>query len=155
MKNIDAIIRFCAEECERQRSGELSVYHMWQAYQYATLHDGEWKGGAELHLFIRMLGEMVEPKVNECGFRRQQVIIRGANRQPPDHSVVWGAVSRLCEHTDTISPAEFYKAFEEIHPFTDGNGRVGAILFNYMSGTLEQPVFPPNFWHKEKWDQEG
>jgi hypothetical protein len=39
-----------------------------------------------------------------------------------------------------------YKAFEEIHPFWDGNGRTGKIIFNWLNDTLRKPTWPINFW---------
>lgn len=39
----------------------------------------------------------------------------------------------------------FVKHFLYIHPFEDGNGRVGWILFNWLGGTLSSPVALPDF----------
>jgi fido (protein-threonine AMPylation protein) len=41
---------------------------------------------------------------------------------------------------------QFYYEYENIHPFRDGNGRTGKILYNYLLGTLDNPKMPPNFW---------
>jgi fido (protein-threonine AMPylation protein) len=45
-----------------------------------------------------------------------------------------------------MTPDEAYLEFEEIHPFVDGNGRAGKIIFNWLADSLGDPKMPPNFW---------
>ena len=42
--------------------------------------------------------------------------------------------------------AEWFRQFEEVHPFRDGNGRTGQVLYNLLCGTLDKPDFAPDFW---------
>ena len=71
IKQLD-IVRFCAEECDRQRSGELSVGWMIQAWMHAIMTDTYlW---LELG-FVKELGRLVEPEENKNGFRRHGVAI--------------------------------------------------------------------------------
>jgi fido (protein-threonine AMPylation protein) len=47
---------------------------------------------------------------------------------------------------DVKSAKEWVKEFEEIHPFIDGNGRVGCILFNWIMGKLGDPLPLPKLF---------
>jgi Fic family protein len=81
-------------------------------------------------------------------FRKIQVFIRGAKQSPPSAEVV---PKRIGEWLDWIKRKESEYApvtlaalshhlFEMIHPFTDGNGRVGRLILNFM---LVRAGYPP------------
>lgn len=135
------IIGFCAKECELQGSGEMSVAWMVDAWSYAsdvsdrvpTIED------------ILELGALVEPHKNVAGFRRVGVRVGWDVKMPPAH--VWGAMVSLIENMPRLSAKEFFFEYENVHPFVDGNGRTGAVIFNWLRGSLNEPVWPPNFWN--------
>jgi hypothetical protein len=45
-------------------------------------------------------------------------------------------IDQLVKNQKDMKPIEFYWEFERIHPFFDGNGRVGAILYNMSHNTF-------------------
>ena len=138
-------IKWAAEECERQRSGELSV--AWMCYALGWMRDYDRSGVTDHDMqgIVGMLGSQVEPIVNRDGFRRVEVRVGWVNMPPA--SQVHRLVNNLCDEGSYLTPAEWFREFEEIHPFRDGNGRTGAILFNWMNGTLDDPVTAPDFWN--------
>ncbi len=81
-------------------------------------------------------------------FRRGAVSIRGARLTPPPASqvptlmaewVAWLAEPGL-EYEPIVRAAIAHHGFEAVHPFEDGNGRVGRLLLNLM---LMRDGYPP------------
>ena len=136
------VIAFCAEECTRQQSGELSVGWMLNAYNYASkvLQFEE----EITQSFPLSLARMIEPFKNAYGYRIVPVSIRGNLKD--NQELITRQMEMLLSAQTNLTPEEFYKEFEEIHPFVDGNGRVGVILYNYLNKTMNIPSFAPDYW---------
>lgn len=73
-------------------------------------------------------------------FRKSDIQIHGAKVRPPEFEVeeyVRAALTVMREALDTLpilpALARAHVLFESIHPFHDGNGRVGRILLNYLA----------------------
>lgn len=166
-----SIISFCARECELQQSGERSVARMVQAWIYAQKNCIQTIRGGLLPSTIRFptvddvlqLGALVEPFKNANGFR--QVGVRVGWDVKPDWQDVPRQMVNLMEAVyqigtkisvgegisrDAFTPAEFCREYLEIHPWVDGNGRSSAILYNWLSGTLNNPDWHGNWWNDSR-----
>jgi hypothetical protein len=133
-------MKFCQDECDRQHVGAEAVMWMAHALSYAKLLFAN--GEAVEVGDILAIARRVDPIQNDSGFRKIPVVFASGGSGAP-WSTIPDALARLVEHVDPRKdPLEFYTAFEKIHPFKDGNGRVGAILYNL--GDLDNPVIPPD-----------
>lgn len=161
------VIEYCAEQYKRQHSGEMSVYDMVNAWEYATKIFRSVPNHLDTSL-IQVIGKLVEPDDNRNGFRTIPMGVTDGMGGWIEKAN-WEQVPRLLEHLlasyyagymtpvrsedenqdsyahplSVTAEDEFYFNFEEIHPFVDGNGRTGKILYNYLLGTLDNPVMPP------------
>lgn len=135
-----AVIQWAAEECKRQRSGELSVSWMLQAWNHAMRAD---RLGFITENDILHMAKFIEPEVNAKGWRTVDVRV-GYDAKGP-----WEEVPRqMVLYLDALAglgPEEAYRNFEEIHPLRDGNGRVGSLIFNWLRGSLADPIHPPDW----------
>ncbi|MBI4116534.1 Fic family protein [Candidatus Pacearchaeota archaeon] len=81
-------------------------------------------------------------------YRTLQVYIRGVDWLPPKPEEVpkemGSLLSWYAKNKKNINPlvlsAYFHSAFETIHPFVDGNGRVGRLLMNFILHRNKLPM---------------
>src|SRR5260221_12883042 len=160
-----AVIQYCAEECKRQHSGEMSVYDMLVAWNFAQEFIQPLDTGEVPVLtpnFIEHIGKLVEPIDNKKGFRTIPIGVWDDNiwhekapwdRVPAQLSLLLESYYEgLLVPDKTFGPHpfaksaedQFYYEYEMIHPFKDGNGRSGVILFNYLLSALDAPIMSPN-----------
>lgn len=137
------VIDYVREEVERQGhdtevlDGIERVSWMLNGWEYALHACHRNIEGAD----IVAIGKLIERRKNASGLRT--VGVRVGSRICPNPNEVPRLLDRLMEIEPSMKPLEFYKEFEEIHPFVDGNGRTGKILLNWKNGTLLKPIFPP------------
>ena len=155
-----AIVNYCAEEVRRQGDTPLHVAYMVQAWEH-TWTQTVLKAKPLSVGLIEEIGAIVAPEHNSGGFRRYGVRVGASIKMPYEN--VPRAMVNLCEAwvegridgfvhpiAGAVGPAEhlYYEFEDAIHPFGDGNGRVGKIIYNSIQGTLDDPLWPPMFWER-------
>lgn len=85
----------------------------------------------ELLSIVKELAAITDPRVNDLGYRFVPAIIYSGKRQPIDWRFIVRAMDAWAEAVvnKRLSPTEAYREFEHIHPFIDGNGRVGHLVW--------------------------
>lgn len=112
-----------------------------------------------LNLHELVVKDTLKPELeNQVGkYRTLQVYVRGARWIPPKPQEVPKEMSSLLswykKNKNKLHPliiaAYFHSAFETIHPFVDGNGRVGRLLMNFILHKNNLPMI--NIPNNEKY----
>jgi hypothetical protein len=156
---MNIVLEYVTEEVERQGFDLTTTNGLWRVvwmldawYTAQKLYAAEvnWIAGRRPILELKdviLLGKLVEPVKNANGIRIVQVTV--GDHIPPLPSEIPSKLQRWLEMQLQMTSLEAYKEFEIIHPFVDGNGRVGKIILNWLLNSLRDPIFPPNdLWGK-------
>lgn len=137
---------------DRASSAGLRIAHNIEAMRTAI----ERLGGAWTHQDIQQVHRTLLPELRNIGYRRQPVYLGGsspltARFVPPPHDEVSGYMDDLLSYVNTGGDSPLVAAllthaqFETVHPFPDGNGRVGRALFHgllHRAGVVTGGVLP-------------
>jgi len=148
-RDIEAIVIHCLREGLRQHVGVAQIGSLLHGYDYALENATRLPTEGD---FLHLAG-IIEPS-NGGRYRQTPVTFAngGSSCAPGQIAQTMG---RLFGFLDAETDAEeFTKAVLQVHPFSDGNGRTGFILRNWLNGTLVTPE-PLPYYFGEKEQERG
>ena len=92
-------------------------------------------------------------------FRDVRVYVRGAGFTPPNpedvekefkRMMLWYRSNKKKYHAVVVA-AYFHHVFESVHPFRDGNGRIGRLLLNFILRKNGLPIINIKYKNREKY----
>jgi hypothetical protein len=143
MTMTEQVRQWCYAECERQHATTpADIAGMESAWSYAVEI-----AGRDLLININDLAtmaELIDQAANPGGrFRTGPAVFMDGGTASPAYDIE----RKLNELLSVVDmPAWFiYRELMYVHPFRDGNGRVGALVYNILNGTINKPVVPPPY----------
>jgi len=150
------------DEADQQQRDAMAARGYWQAYQAVRNSLEKTLGGENAGMVVEQdhgtwYREMFAPSVTTgilrpadlAGYRNDQIYIRGSKHVPPSREAVRDMLPALFDLLKAESEASVrvvlgHFVFVYIHPYMDGNGRMGRFLMNLMlaSGGYPWTVIP-------------
>jgi hypothetical protein len=141
------VVEYCAIEVQRQQAGPIYVAHMYNAWEYALSFNG-----VKLQFLVEQDFKTLNSLVLGLPYQdyRNTPVVFASGGPSTSPGLVSRAMQTLMGGLKEQIPAdEWVKMFLHIHPFRDGNGRVGSLLWNLLNGTITQPIAMPDFFGGE------
>lgn len=129
---------------------KLREIHEVENFKHLLRYTRYYKGDITIPM-IKKVHELVQRNIDDeqaGNFRRIEVGVVGSTFTPPPAIFIKDELTDLInwyrKNSDDLHPFElagiFHFRFVQIHPFVDGNGRVGRELMNFI---LEKNGYPP------------
>lgn len=144
MSQIKDVRNFIRQACIMQNATSTEDYiGMSMAWYYS------WELSKRTHkLDENALHQMIAfVRSGVVSYRSQPVMFANGN-EALNAQFIERQVRLLISNQKNMTAEEFYIALMEIHPWDDGNGRVGELVYNFLNGTLGNPIHPPQSY---KW----
>lgn len=129
---------YCASETKRQSGTPAEEAGMYRAWLHISSLNG-------YRLLIDDAQYAVSCINGLTSYRHTPVVFRDGGSSA-NHEDIPRLMRNLFANGGLLTPDEFTKEFLDIHPFTDGNGRVGSLIWNYLNGTITNPEPMPYFF---------
>lgn len=145
--DLEKLAAVAAAECVRQEATEIhDLTRLLRAYEVAVRMKNEADPRVGLLSMILVVSRIIDSK-NESGYRMVPVTFQNGGsssnwRNIHDHMIRLFKESEIWKREDAYIAT---RSFLLIHPFRDGNGRTAWILYNWLNGTLDDPVPLPDF----------
>lgn len=144
-------------DADRQQQDAMAARGYWQAFQAVQtsileIINGENAGVVTDHGHVTWYREMFAPSVTAgilkpsdlAGYRNQPVFIRRSKHVPPSMEAIRDLMPAFFELLENEENAAVrvvlgHFIFVYIHPYTDGNGRIGRFMMNTMMASGGYP----------------
>jgi len=134
-KEVEAIVRKQYLKKNTERKEVVEVENSIKAFN--IIRSGEFKLNQRtiiaLHkTLVAGLGIAEGYKKKEVVVNNKMTVAPGEIRKSMAGLLQWWTEQKKNNSHPLLVVAEFHQRFEQIHPFADGNGRTGRLLFNWM-----------------------